>query len=118
MTCSQCRHEFCWLCLGRWDEHGDRTGGYYQCNRYEAAKKRGDYNDDIRKRANAKQALERYTHYFERYNSHLTGKRTVGGIGAQPGFTHRQYLFFCSLRCSHCCYTSANAPPSPAASPT
>jgi ariadne-1 len=34
MTCSQCRHEFCWLCLGAWAEHGERTGGFYQCNKW------------------------------------------------------------------------------------
>lgn len=33
MTCSQCRHEFCWLCNGDWKEHGERTGGFYACNR-------------------------------------------------------------------------------------
>ena len=33
MTCSQCRHEFCWLCQGSWAEHGERTGGFYACNR-------------------------------------------------------------------------------------
>jgi hypothetical protein len=33
MTCSQCRHEFCWLCQGPWAEHGERTGGFYNCNR-------------------------------------------------------------------------------------
>lgn len=34
MTCSQCRHEFCWLCQGPWAEHGERTGGFYNCNRW------------------------------------------------------------------------------------
>ena len=30
------------LCLGAWSEHGKTTtGGYYACNRYEAAKKEG-----------------------------------------------------------------------------
>ncbi len=23
MSCSQCRHEFCWLCLGSWKDHGE-----------------------------------------------------------------------------------------------
>lgn len=35
MTCSQCRHEFCWLCNGSWAEHGERTGGFYACNRWD-----------------------------------------------------------------------------------
>eukprot|EP01083_Nonionella_stella_P052099 138372_1 len=30
-----CGHEFCWLCLGNWAQHGSATGGYYQCNIYE-----------------------------------------------------------------------------------
>lgn len=29
------------LCLGVWSEHGERTGGFYACNRYESAKKEG-----------------------------------------------------------------------------
>ncbi|WPT15498.1 Putative E3 ubiquitin-protein ligase ARI8 [Picochlorum sp. SENEW3] len=32
MTCSQCKHEFCWLCLGDWKKHSSTTGGYYSCN--------------------------------------------------------------------------------------
>ena len=36
MTCQRvtCRHEFCWICLERWDRHGTNTGGYYRCNRF------------------------------------------------------------------------------------
>jgi hypothetical protein len=29
------------LCLGAWSEHGERTGGFYACNRYESEKKEG-----------------------------------------------------------------------------
>lgn len=29
------------LCLGAWTDHGERTGGFYACNRYETAKQEG-----------------------------------------------------------------------------
>ena len=29
-----CRYEWCWLCQGSWAEHGERTGGFYNCNRW------------------------------------------------------------------------------------
>ena len=32
--CSQCKYEFCWLCLAPWKEHGEATGGFYACNRH------------------------------------------------------------------------------------
>lgn len=31
----------CRLCLGAWSDHGERTGGFYACNRYETAKQEG-----------------------------------------------------------------------------
>lgn len=41
MTCRQCGHHFCWLCLGDWKDHGSASGGYYKCNIYEEAKSSG-----------------------------------------------------------------------------
>ncbi|XP_042483105.1 probable E3 ubiquitin-protein ligase ARI7 isoform X2 [Macadamia integrifolia] len=42
ITCTPpCKFEFCWLCLGAWSDHGERTGGFYACNRYETAKQEG-----------------------------------------------------------------------------
>ncbi|QHO30558.1 putative E3 ubiquitin-protein ligase [Arachis hypogaea] len=39
MTCTPpCKFEFCWLCFGAWSDHGERTGGFYAGNQYEAAK--------------------------------------------------------------------------------
>lgn len=68
MTCqAPCRYEFCWLCLGAWKDHGERTGGFYACNRYEAARAGGEYEDSERRRASAKNSLERYMHYYERW---------------------------------------------------
>ena len=34
MICAQCRHEFCWVCMGPWKEHGNHTGGFYKCHKY------------------------------------------------------------------------------------
>ncbi|KAG9390523.1 IBR domain [Carpediemonas membranifera] len=29
MTCRQCKHEYCWICMGAWESHRD----YYHCSR-------------------------------------------------------------------------------------
>ena len=34
MTCTQCSHQFCWLCMNSWSKHGSHTGGYYKCNMF------------------------------------------------------------------------------------
>ncbi|CAM6106301.1 unnamed protein product [Calypogeia fissa] len=68
ITCTPpCKFEFCWLCLGAWINHGERTGGFYACNRYETAKQEGVYDEAERRREMAKNSLERYTHYYERW---------------------------------------------------
>ncbi|MQL96158.1 hypothetical protein Taro_028832 [Colocasia esculenta] len=54
------------LCLGPWSDHGERTDGFYACNRYEAAKQEGVYDETEMRREMAKNSLERYTHYYER----------------------------------------------------
>ncbi|RHW72222.1 E3 ubiquitin-protein ligase [Trypanosoma brucei equiperdum] len=33
MTCTRCRHEYCWVCLGPWVQHNNM---YYQCQRGES----------------------------------------------------------------------------------
>jgi ariadne-1 len=34
MTCSQCRYEFCWLCMGDYKNHSKETGKYL-CNSFQ-----------------------------------------------------------------------------------
>lgn len=76
MTCTPpCKFEFCWLCLGAWSDHGERTGGFYACNRYEAAKQEGVYDESERRREMAKNSLERYTHYYERWASNQSSRQ-------------------------------------------
>eukprot|EP00658_Telonema_sp_P-2_P080462 TRINITY_DN8011_c0_g1_i1.p1 TRINITY_DN8011_c0_g1~~TRINITY_DN8011_c0_g1_i1.p1 ORF type:complete len:226 (-),score=34.26 TRINITY_DN8011_c0_g1_i1:39-716(-) len=61
MTCNKCRHEFCWVCMGKWSAH---NSNYYDCN-----KKKQATADDV-KRSTAEKNLNHYMHYYERYNNH------------------------------------------------
>ena len=63
MTCRKCKHEFCWICMGNWSEHGQ---SWYNCNRFE--EKSGLDGRDAQ--AKSRQALERYLHYYNRYATH------------------------------------------------
>lgn len=63
MTCRKCKHEFCWICMGLWSEHGT---SWYNCNRYE--EKSGNEARDAQ--ARSRQSLERYLHYYNRYANH------------------------------------------------
>jgi len=60
--CTQCQHHFCWICFDNWSTHHGTNA--YRCNRYKPA------SEDERRRKVAKESLERYTFYFERFNSH------------------------------------------------
>lgn len=73
MTCSKCRHEFCWICMGDWSEHGTNTGGYYKCNRYDPDT--GSSSTDQSDAARAKRELDRYLHYYKRYHAHEEAER-------------------------------------------
>ena len=68
MTCraAGCGHEFCWICMGPWSEHGTDTGGYYKCNRFVQK----DLKDSASEADKAKRELDRYLHYFQRYQNH------------------------------------------------
>ncbi|XP_017238315.2 probable E3 ubiquitin-protein ligase ARI7 [Daucus carota subsp. sativus] len=63
MTCNRsCGHEFCWTCLGPWSN-------YHHCNTYKSGQKNKTENAEDKRRQNAKESLERYTHYFERWDA-------------------------------------------------
>lgn len=66
MTCRLCKHEFCWMCMGNWSEHGQATGGFYKCNRFDS----GAVSTTTSSAEKAKAELDRYLHYFQRYHGH------------------------------------------------
>ncbi|CAB4928844.1 unannotated protein [freshwater metagenome] len=67
MTCSGvnppgCRFEFCWICLSKWSvEHA--------CNKYVRKKK-----DICGESLDNSEDLERFTHYFDRFNAQATSE--------------------------------------------
>jgi len=66
MHCGMCKSDFCWICLGKWSDHGATTGGFYQCNKYDPnASKKKEENVSA-----AKRELDRYIHYYSRYQIH------------------------------------------------
>lgn len=69
MTCQKCRFEFCWICMGDWNQHGANTGGYYKCNKYDNARP-GDGAEDMSDSAKAKRELDRYLHFYSRFHAH------------------------------------------------
>lgn len=66
MNCKVCKHEFCWICMGPWADHGSTTGGYYKCNRYDPQKP----DKGLTEVQKAKAELDRYLHYYQRYHGH------------------------------------------------
>eukprot|EP00455_Lapot_gusevi_P033531 TRINITY_DN3667_c0_g1_i1.p1 TRINITY_DN3667_c0_g1~~TRINITY_DN3667_c0_g1_i1.p1 ORF type:complete len:508 (+),score=78.56 TRINITY_DN3667_c0_g1_i1:116-1639(+) len=70
MSCRICKHEFCWLCKGDWSDHGSATGGFYKCNKYEENQKKGAVDFEQQNIDKAANALQRYLHYFTRYDNH------------------------------------------------
>jgi ariadne-1 len=78
MTCRNCGHNFCWLCLADWSTHGSATGGYYACNLYEKKKETDkDFANGILSQDHAQKEIQRYTYHFERYVNHDKARNIV-----------------------------------------
>jgi len=69
MTCSQCRYEFCWLCMGDYKNHQAETGKYL-CNSFEDVKSAGRETKDMTDVARIERELKRLEHYSTRYIEH------------------------------------------------
>ncbi|XP_038990890.1 probable E3 ubiquitin-protein ligase ARI8 isoform X2 [Hibiscus syriacus] len=93
MTCTPpCKFEFCWLCRGAWADHGEVTGGYYACNRYETEKKEGTFNEEDKRREMAKLSVEKYTHYYERWATNQLSRQKAMADLQQMQSVHLEKL--------------------------
>lgn len=78
MTCRSCRFEWCWVCEGDWQQHGNHTGGFYKCNKYDPKAKpaaAASTDSAAASAAEAKAELNRYLHYYQRFHNHDQSKR-------------------------------------------
>jgi ariadne-1 len=77
MSCKMCKHEFCWICMGAWSEHGQNTGGFYKCNKYDpnatdstVEKAKAELDRSIFFLCISLKCSFRYLHYYQRYHGH------------------------------------------------
>jgi len=67
MTCQKCRHQFCWLCCEPWSTHND----HFRCNKYSGANLDNKPTWlDGKSNTDARQALDRYLFYYNRFVNH------------------------------------------------
>lgn len=111
MQCFSCKHDFCWMCLGDWKSHGSE---YYECSRYKE-------NPNIAHEsvhAQAREALKKYLHYYERWENHSKSfqleqqtldrlksrinEKVMKGLGTWIDW---QYLFTAASLLAKCRYT-------------
>ncbi|KAL5286972.1 ARIH2 family protein [Megaselia abdita] len=111
MHCFHCKHDFCWMCLGDWKNHGSE---YYECSRYK--ENPNIANESIH--AQAREALKKYLHYYERWENHSKSlqleQQTLDRIKtrvnekvmkAQGTWIDWQYLFNAAALLAKCRYT-------------
>ncbi|XP_067947118.1 E3 ubiquitin-protein ligase ariadne-1-like [Watersipora subatra] len=66
MTCrtESCRYEFCWVCMGSWQDHGQNA--WYRCNRFNEKASKDARTAMDKSRAN----MLRFLHYYSRFSNH------------------------------------------------
>jgi len=111
MQCFNCKHDFCWMCLGNWRTHGSE---YYECSRYK--ENPNIANESVH--AQAREALKKYLHYFERWENHsrslkleavtlekIKNRITEKVMSGSGTWIDWQYLFDSAKLLAKCRYT-------------
>ncbi|KAK3787917.1 hypothetical protein RRG08_008051 [Elysia crispata] len=63
MQCPSCKCDFCWMCLGDWNNHGSE---YYECSRYKENPNIAHESMHVQ----AREALKKYLFYYGRWENH------------------------------------------------
>jgi len=75
ITCQNCRHRFCWVCMG--------THHVWTCNAYK------EPEDD--RKLSAKSELERYLHYYNRYKGHADAQIFAQKQAGKENARHKKF---------------------------
>jgi ariadne-1 len=54
------------MCRGDWKTHGQHTGGFYSCNKYDSSDAKKTDDEASRVKADS----DRFLHYFQRFFDH------------------------------------------------
>ena len=85
MRCTKCNHHFCWLCLGDYKDHSDKTGGFFSCNKFETQLKEEGRTAEEKVALKAARQLKNYEMAFERFLNHKNAMEVHGGGGGGGG---------------------------------
>mmetsp|Transcript_109675 Transcript_109675/g.318727 ORF Transcript_109675/g.318727 Transcript_109675/m.318727 type:complete len:392 (+) Transcript_109675:904-2079(+) len=77
MRCTKCNYHFCWLCLGNYKDHSDKTGGFFSCNKFETRLKEEGRTAEEKVAMKAARQLKNYEMAFERYLNHKNAMETA-----------------------------------------
>lgn len=70
MNCTNCSHEFCWLCKGPWKTH---TQSFFECKDYEQRVKDGLVSSEEARQVQKQQDLQKFEYYFKLWEQHRQG---------------------------------------------
>lgn len=90
MVCSNCKFQFCWICLVDWDGHGG-----YSCKYTWKKEDKGDLQQrQFTQEVDSKHELAHYMFYFERYSNHSKSrdiaKKQVATIKVRMQQLHKE----------------------------
>lgn len=70
MNCTNCSHEFCWLCKGPWKSHNQ---SFFECKEYEQRVKDGLVSSEEARQVQKQQDLQKFEYYYKLWDQHRQG---------------------------------------------
>lgn len=100
LRCIKCKFDFCWVCLESWKKHNSGTGGYFRCNRSEAAQ-RAEQNICLLKRVAEAQncevkELKKFVTHYTKYKFNCFSAETEAAFLERAKTRHKELFSYSS----------------------